>query len=124
MRVLLVAHYFPPDGGAGSQRPASFAQHLPTLGAGITVVARDIDDSTRGAYDPSDTSLVARTNVAQVRRARKAGAESWTNALLREARAAILHERPDVIVVTLSPFEHAQAGFALRDEFDRCRSSS
>ncbi|MEY4118472.1 MAG: hypothetical protein RLZZ116_1800 [Planctomycetota bacterium] len=117
MRVLLIAHYFPPDGGAGSQRPASFAQHLPTLGAGITVVARDIDDSTRGAYDPSDTSLVARTNVAQIRRARKTGAESWTNALLREARAAILHERPDVILVTLSPFEHAQAGFALRQEF-------
>jgi glycosyltransferase involved in cell wall biosynthesis len=117
MRVLLIAHYFPPDGGAGSQRPASFAQHLPALGADITVVARDIDDSTRGAYDPSDTSLLARTGGAKIRRARKTGAESWTNALLREARTAILHERPDVILVTLSPFEHAQAGFALRDEF-------
>ena len=116
MRVLLIAHYFPPDGGAGSQRPASFAQHLPALGVDLTVIARDIDDSTRGAYDPSDTTLVARTGSACVRRARKGAGESWTAALLREARAAIAADRPDVIVVTLSPFEHAHAGLALRAE--------
>lgn len=117
MRVLLIAHYFPPDGGAGSQRPASFAQHLPGLGVELTVIARDIDDSTRGAYDPSDTTLVARTDGARIRRARKGAGESWTDSLEREARAAIAVERPDVILVTLSPFEHARAGFALRGEF-------
>lgn len=117
MRVLLIAHYFPPDGGAGSQRPASFAQHLPGLGVELTVIARDIDDSTRGAYDPSDTTLVARTDGARIRRARKRAGESWTDSLEREARAAIAAERPDVILVTLSPFEHARAGFALRGEF-------
>ena len=61
MHVLLVAHYFPPDGGAGSQRPASFAQHLPALGCGITVVCREVDDAKRGAYDPADRTLLART---------------------------------------------------------------
>lgn len=116
MRVLLIAHYFPPDGGAGSQRPASFAQHLPSLGVELTVIARDIDDSTRGAYDPSDTTLVARTAGACVRRARKGAGESWTAALGREARHAIASHRPDVILVTLSPFEHARAGISLRED--------
>jgi len=31
MHVLLLAHYFPPDGGPGAQRPRSFARHLPGL---------------------------------------------------------------------------------------------
>ncbi len=117
MHVLLVAHYFPPDGGAGSQRPASFAQHLPGLGAQVTVVCREVDDARRGAYDPSDRTLLARTSAATVRRARQTQDESWTDALLREAREACRAQRPDVVLVTLSPFEHAAIGFALRDEF-------
>jgi glycosyltransferase involved in cell wall biosynthesis len=117
MHVLLIAHYFPPDGGAGSQRPASLAQHLPTLGAEVTVVARDVEDSTRGMYDPADSTLVARTGSATIRRARKRGDDSWTQALAREAREAIVERRPDVILVTLSPFEHADAGLALSEEF-------
>ena len=117
MRMLLVAHYFPPDGGAGSQRPASFAQHLPALGADIAVVCRELDDAKRGAYEPADRTLVARTQSARVHRARLQQGESWTAALLREARRAVQAQRPDVILVTLSPFEHAQIGFALRAEF-------
>ena len=117
MHVLLVAHYFPPDGGAGSQRPASFAQHLPRLGAEVTVVCREVDDARRGAYDPSDRTLLARTASATLRRARQSDGESWTDALLREARAACRAHRPDVVLVTLSPFEHAAIGFALREEF-------
>jgi len=117
MRVLLIAHYFPPDGGAGSQRPASFAQHLPGLGADITVVCREVDDAKRGKYDPADRTLLARTAAARIRRATLGTGETWTAALLREARAAIAEHRPDVILVTLSPFEHAEIGFALRSEF-------
>ena len=118
MHVLLVAHYFPPDGGAGSQRPASFAQHLPALGCGITVVCREVDDAKRGAYDPADRTLLARTEGgATIRRASAEPGEGWTAALLREARDAVRARRPDVILVTLSPFEHASIGFALRDEF-------
>lgn len=117
MRVLLIAHYFPPDGGAGSQRPASFAQHLPSLGADITVVCREVDDAKRGKYDPADRTLLARTAAARIRRAAVESGEAWSAALLREARCAIAEHRPDVIVVTLSPFEHADIGFALRSEF-------
>jgi glycosyltransferase involved in cell wall biosynthesis len=117
MRVLLVAHYFPPDGGAGSQRPASFAQHLPRLGVDLTVVCRSVDDARRGAYDPADRTLLARTDAAPLRRASAREGETWTDALLREARDAVRAHRPDVVLVTLSPFEHASIGFALRSEF-------
>jgi glycosyltransferase involved in cell wall biosynthesis len=118
MHVLLIAHYFPPDGGAGSQRPASFAQHLPALGCETTVVCRQVDDAKRGAYDPADRTLLARTaSGATIRRASAEPGETWTAALLREARDAVRAHRPDVVVVTLSPFEHAEIGFALRDEF-------
>jgi len=114
MRVLLVAHYFPPDGGAGSQRPASFAQHLPALGVDLTVVCRAVDAKARGAYDPADETLVARTGSSRIRRAALREGETWTDALLREALDAARSTLPDVVLVTLSPFEHARVGFAIR----------
>jgi len=115
MRVLIVAHYFPPDGGAGSQRPASFAQHLPQLGVDLTVVCRQVESRTRGYYDPADDTLVARTARAEIRRAARAPGEDWSAALLRESIVASRAARPDIVLVTLSPFEHAEVGFALRE---------
>ncbi len=38
LRVLLFAYYFPPQGGAGSQRLLSFARHLPDHDCDVTVV--------------------------------------------------------------------------------------
>lgn len=116
MKVLLVAHYFPPDGGAGSQRPASFAQHLPNLGIDLTVVCRDVPASSRGKSDPLDESLLARTGAARIVRASQ-GDDGWTAALQRAALEQAARERPDAVVVTMSPFEHAQIAFAVRQEF-------
>ena len=115
MRALLVAHYFPPDGGAGSQRPASFAQHLPSLGVELTVVCRAAENRQRGPYDPADETLVARTGAAIIRRAARRDGESWTDALGRTALDAARTGLPDIVVVTLSPFEHARIGFAIRE---------
>ncbi len=117
MRVLLIAHYFPPDGGAGSQRPASLAQHLPELGVELTVVCRALPEAVRGTYDPADASLVRRTAQAAVRRASLQPDESWTTALLRTAREVCEEQRPDIVLVTLSPFEHASIAFELQREF-------
>jgi glycosyltransferase involved in cell wall biosynthesis len=41
MKVLIVALYFPPAGGAGVQRPLKFAEHLPELGLETHVLAPD-----------------------------------------------------------------------------------
>jgi glycosyltransferase involved in cell wall biosynthesis len=117
MKVLLVAHHFPPDGGAGSQRPASFAQHLPTLGVDLTVVCRGNVDDAGGRTDPKDPTLTGRTASARIRRAARRGNESWIAALLRETLAAADAERPDVLLLTLSPFEHAAIGPVLRERF-------
>jgi hypothetical protein len=48
--IVLVAYYFPPLGGVGSQRALSFARHLPSCGYEVVVVTPE-----RGAYglDPS-----------------------------------------------------------------------
>jgi glycosyltransferase involved in cell wall biosynthesis len=115
MKVLLVAHYFPPDGGAGSQRPASFAQHLPALGIDLTVVCREVPEGSRGKSDPLDESLLARTGAARIVRATR-GDEDWTTALRRAALAEASRDRPDAVVVTMSPFEHAEIAFAVRQE--------
>ena len=55
--IVLVAYYFPPLGGVGSQRALSFARHLPSLGFDVVVVT-----PKRGAYGldptlPADGSM-------------------------------------------------------------------
>jgi glycosyltransferase involved in cell wall biosynthesis len=115
MRVLLIAHYFPPDGGAGSQRPASFAQHLPRLGVDLTVVCRSVPDEARRRSDPLDSSLVARTASARVIRTEQAG-RSWTDALREGALRAAAEHRPDIVLVTMSPFEHWKTAFVVREK--------
>lgn len=48
--IVLIAYYYPPLGGVGSQRALSFARHLPGLGFDVVVVT-----PRRGAYglDPT-----------------------------------------------------------------------
>ncbi|MEY3022764.1 MAG: hypothetical protein RIS86_1962 [Planctomycetota bacterium] len=116
MRALIVAHYFPPDGGAGSQRPASFARHLPGLGVETTVVAREAGNGPRGRYEPADPTLCDRTGAAEILRARREGSDDWTSALGRLAIEAARARRPDVALITLSPFELAAIGPSLRSE--------
>src|SRR3954451_4115504 len=48
-RVLIVAYYFPPTGGMGSIRLATFAEHLPEFGWDVTVLA---PKGTPHAQDP------------------------------------------------------------------------
>ncbi len=55
--IVLIAYYFPPLGGVGSQRALSFARHLPALGHDVVVVT-----PRRGAYGldptlPADDAL-------------------------------------------------------------------
>lgn len=55
--IVLIAYYYPPLGGVGSQRALSFARHLPALGWEVVVVT-----PRRGAYGldptlPADEAL-------------------------------------------------------------------
>jgi glycosyltransferase involved in cell wall biosynthesis len=52
-RVLVLAYYFPPVGGAGVQRTLKFVKHLPSFGWDATVIS-----SRSRAYGARDESLV------------------------------------------------------------------
>jgi hypothetical protein len=56
--VLFLSYYFPPIGGAGAQRPAAFARHLPQLGWAPVVITGP--GPTPNRWTPRDDSLVAR----------------------------------------------------------------
>ncbi len=117
MRVLLFAYYFPPDGGAGTQRPASFARHFPALGLDCTVVTRT-PPSKRNYYEPEDATLVERAErTSRVVRtpAMEGGLAAWLKAVEELGDREIRRARPDVLLLTMSPFELWHVGATLAD---------
>lgn len=121
MRVLLLAYYFPPDGGAGTQRPASFARHLPTLDGGLamdcTVVTRT-PPAKRTYWEPEDATMRAQAEAsARVVRTPpvEGGLAPWLEAVERLADEEIRRERPSVLLLTMSPFELWRVGARLGD---------
>lgn len=106
MRVLLLAYYFPPDGGPGAQRPISFARHLPAHGAQCTVLTRH-PPPQRGPFDPEDEAtlagIAARCRIVRTPAA-AVGVHEVAAAMVATGDAAIAAERPDVILATMSPF--------------------
>ncbi|MEO6596412.1 MAG: glycosyltransferase family 4 protein [Planctomycetota bacterium] len=124
MRVLLLAYYFPPDGGPGAQRPISFARHLPASGHEVVVVTRSAAGA-RGRFDPADaTGLEAIERGCEVVRAAPAGTSGATGlssvlaALVTAGDAAIRRHRPEVVLVTMSPFELWRVAATLGDRHD------
>ena len=125
-RVLVLAYYFPPVGGAGVQRTLKFVKHLASLGWDATVV------STRSrAYGARDASLVheippstrvVRTGALplarylsyalhrlRLRRLRAFvlwpdGGLGWMPFALVAALRAARRDRPDVLFSTSSPY--------------------
>jgi glycosyltransferase involved in cell wall biosynthesis len=75
-RVLVVAYFFPPLGGAGVHRPVAWSRHLPKHGWDVTVLASApggyfVDDATMLAHVPEATEVIrvsAPTAVAVWRR--------------------------------------------------------
>lgn len=119
MKVLLLAHYFPPDGGPGAQRPASFARYLPQLGCDVVVVTRELERARdrNAVYDPEDSSLLAWLGDVRIERAQCVGEPTraaWVAALTARAVDVAASWRPDVVLATVSPFELADAAFAVR----------
>ena len=112
--LLLVAWFFPPDGGAGSQRPASFARHLPSLGWEVNVVTRG-DHHARGRWDVHDRSYmlegvegVAVHRPDPVRNEAASddipGLPPGAQDLGRLVLDQVQETDPDVVLITMSPF--------------------
>jgi glycosyltransferase involved in cell wall biosynthesis len=125
-RVLVLAYFFPPLGGAGVQRTLKFVRYLEPLGWDATVVT-----SRSRLYPARDPSLLEDVpGGTRIIRTRALPLASWAGAILYRLRLRTLHawvtwpdsgkgwapfaclaalraarlERPDVIFSTSAPF--------------------
>jgi glycosyltransferase involved in cell wall biosynthesis len=114
MRVAFLAHFFPPDGGAGAQRPASFARYLAGNGIEPIFFTRSVEESQRSLFDQQDDSLLPWTANARVERrpwSRETNA-AWEDAVTLAVEAEHARQPFEVLAATCPPF--ALAPFAVR----------
>ncbi len=131
-RLVLLAYYFPPMGGAGTQRSAAFARHLPELGyEPVVVCGGELRPGPHTiAHDPTLLAglspTMAVTRVPAIERQRPARGDRWHPARLvvsarelawarRAADAAVFAARrhdATAILVSASPWA---CGLAVRD---------
>jgi hypothetical protein len=126
-RVLVIAYYFPPLGGAGVQRTVKLLKHLPSLGFEPVVLAPprsteldwapseetmlgELSDAITvhrvpGPHPPPRSGLRARTGRLLDRPS--AFATWWTDAVVREG--ARLARDANLVYASMSPFETAAA---------------
>ncbi len=127
--VLYVAFYFPPDGGAGTQRSLKFCKYLPTLGWLPVVLTRD-SGRQRHAMEAEDTSFleelppeVSVIRVSEKSRQREHGfrtsdvSKSYLQSFYDEAVRVLQTQKVDIILITMSPFGFARLGTLLQSRF-------
>lgn len=114
---IFVSFYFPPDGGAGTQRSAKIAQHIRDFGWEPIVVTRSVMGH-RGEWDPMDDTLTDHIRDIRVCRIdRSLEPAEWTTGALDAIRGLIQELAPKAIVLTMSPFFLASPVLALGREF-------
>lgn len=131
MRALIVAYYFPPKGGAGTQRFAKFCKFLPEFG--IEPIVLTVAVATKTAHAPTDDASLAigeRTEVVRVavpssvsigQRVRRAlrlhlDEDEWARAAAQRALEVAKERRVDVVVTTLSPYACYRIGERVQRE--------
>ncbi len=129
MRALIVAYYFPPKGGAGTQRFAKFCKFLPEHG--VESVVLTVDAAAKSPYAPhDDASLLdgASTRVLRVAAPERApfglrvqralrflvDHDEWAAAAAGRAANEAMGQRFDVVVTTLSPYACWRVGERLQ----------
>ncbi len=138
MKVLFIAYFFPPIGGGGVQRSAKFVKYLPQFGFTPLVVTAGTAETEHWA--PKDEALMRDLPPeARVFRAGKLPpvtpprtwnqrfrdvlgratpfGQAWTQAILRLGARVCREEKPDLIYVSLSPWEGAAAAAQLARQF-------
>jgi glycosyltransferase involved in cell wall biosynthesis len=136
-RVLLLAYYFPPIGGAGAQRSVKLARYLPELGWDVTVVTGT--GSVSGRWAPIDESLLGelsetihveriqspepgqpdrwRSRVERWGRVDSEWSKWWEEGLVK--RGLALEDEVDVIVASMSPYNTARAAVELSEKLGK-----
>jgi hypothetical protein len=133
-RVLLVARYFPPIGGAGVHRTVGSVRHLPAYGYDPVVVTGP--GQQRGRWDAHDPELLGRIPAsAEIHRvpgpepaasggrlARlRPGPDGWVQWWIDEAVRLGLQAGADadLIITSCAPYETALAGARLSAELGK-----
>jgi len=114
----MLACFFPPEGGAGAQRPFKFAKYLPSLGWEVTVISREImegnddkklyplDESLDGVAHSPHPCMIYRVPPRKTdkRLLRIDRYEEWSSAAGNKAAELLSTEKFDFILITMSPF--------------------
>lgn len=110
--VLVIAWYFPPDGGPGTQRGAKFCRYLPGCGWQPLVLTRDAR-MLHARWSPEDRGLLDELgpNVRIVRcAALNQFTGDWIQAALDQITELVRAQPVEVVLITMSPFELAALG--------------
>ena len=138
-RALVLAYYFPPQGGAGVQRTLKFVQYLPEFGHEVVVVTGPEaagaewapPDVSLAAEVPADTPIFRATGpepprrrgwsarAARWLRLRSPFARWWVEAAVEAGRRAARVVDVDLVYASMSPFETAAAAAQLSGELGR-----
>lgn len=130
-RAILISCYYPPDGGAGAQRPRKLAEHAQRCGWDLTVVTRQ-PPAKRSSWEPKDESLADAGEPAKVVRVPMgaqttagamvpgpAGAEDPFLAEVLEAVRSELNSHPvDAVILTMPPYGMSPIAPAVREISD------
>ncbi len=129
-KILFIAYHFPPSGGGGVQRSLKFVKYLPGYGYDPLVLTAEPNSEHR--WTPMDQALLGEVppsvKVASVKlpeevhvpgKLERAAREllgmrsrfglTWMRKVIEAGTEIALREKPELIFVTLSPFEGADA---------------
>ncbi|MBL4806168.1 MAG: glycosyltransferase [Rhodobacteraceae bacterium] len=116
-KLLIIAYYFPPIGGAGAQRPTKFAKYLSQDGWSVTVLTKEgIDRENR--WEPEDHSfsgdfVAGRGEISIVRIPDEPhfkgqfaidALKNWSIAAGKAAAKLMKEETYGAVLITMSPF--------------------
>lgn len=117
MKILYLTYFFPPCGGAGVQRAVKFVKYLPLEGVQPVVITTA--DFKESRWSPKDDSLATDIRPEQPiyrlhwPEAGHAEIETQRRTWIAEAFQIVQKERPELIFVSVSPFEDLQLASAL-----------
>ena len=129
-KILFIAYHFPPSGGGGVQRSLKFVKYLP--GAGYLPIVLTIEAPDGRRWTPKDQALMDEVPPAvkihrvtipdevhtpgKLERAvrellgmRSRFGRTWMERAIEAGTRIALEEKPDLIFVTMSPFDGADA---------------
>ncbi len=128
--VLIISYFFPPSGGAGTQRTMKLCKYINLYGWKPIVITRPFNEK-RGFWEPEDITLlkeiVGKVEIIQVPKLEKLASWSkhlpisgeialWSEPAFNTAKALTKDREIDLIYITMSPFTLCHLGLHIKKE--------